>query len=307
MFLQTNIVFAQQDPNITMYMNNILLINPAYAGSQKDIQASLVNRNQWVSFAGAPALQSFNIHSPLNYNKIGLGLQMLNQSIGAENYFSTTLSYAYKINFSKGILSFGLNAGIKQYKLNFSRMNIKDLDDKFILEGKTNVTIPDIGSGIFYKSKKFNFGFSALHLAQNRIAYLKDNRSKLRRHYYLFASHDIIITERFKITPNVLIKYVEGAPLQVNFTTMMEYRDRLWTGLSYRTGDALCFFGGLNFKSLSGNISLLRVGYSYDWTTSGLTKYNSGTHEIILNCNFKLPKSIKKLKMKKVTKSPLFF
>jgi len=50
----TGLIHAQQDVMISQYMFNGLFLNPAYAGSHKYYTSTLLNRNQWVNFTGAP-------------------------------------------------------------------------------------------------------------------------------------------------------------------------------------------------------------------------------------------------------------
>ena len=60
----------------------------------------------------------------------------------------------------------------------------------------------------------------------------------------------------------------------------MLYRERIWLGLGYRTGDALV--GMLEYQVNP----MLRVGYAYDMTTSKLRTHTSGCHEVILGIDF---------------------
>ena len=53
------LILAQQDPLYTQYMDNLLIINPAYAGSKDIGNVLLVARNQWVSLPNSPITRSF--------------------------------------------------------------------------------------------------------------------------------------------------------------------------------------------------------------------------------------------------------
>ena len=61
---------AQFDYMFTQYMFNETFINPAYAGSKEAMSASILHRQQWVSFSGRPVTTSFNLHGPLMGNSI---------------------------------------------------------------------------------------------------------------------------------------------------------------------------------------------------------------------------------------------
>jgi hypothetical protein len=59
----------------------------------------------------------------------------------------------------------------------------------------------------------------------------------------------------------------------------------VWLGLSYRTKDALSVMLGYLHKNW------MMVGYSFDYTTTRLRNYSSGTHEIVLGLRFSPPKT----------------
>ena len=109
---------AQQLPQFTQYMYNTIAVNPAYAGSRGVMSIVGLNRNQWVGFDGGPSTQTLSIHSPLRNEKIGLGLSMLNDKTGDENFTYFYGDFSYTINASEDIkVAFGLKAGATNYKL----------------------------------------------------------------------------------------------------------------------------------------------------------------------------------------------
>jgi len=74
--------------SVDQYLNNGLIINPAYAGSRDVLSGTLMHRSQWIGFEGAPVSQILAIHSPLKNDKIGLGLMIDNFSIPSVQYNS---------------------------------------------------------------------------------------------------------------------------------------------------------------------------------------------------------------------------
>ncbi|NCP52868.1 MAG: type IX secretion system membrane protein PorP/SprF, partial [Flavobacteriales bacterium] len=52
--------------------------------------------------------------------------------------------------------------------------------------------------------------------------------------------------------------------------------EKLEAGLGYRLGDAVSAL--VNFRVTPE----LRIGYAYDYTTTNLSSYNSGSHEIFI-------------------------
>ena len=73
-----------------------------------------------------------------------------------------------------------------------------------------------------------------------------------------------------------------------------QFNERFWVGASYRNEDAIVGMLGMNITEK------LKVGYSYDFTTSELKNYSDGTHEIMLGYCFmvkkKVPVSIKNVR-----------
>jgi type IX secretion system PorP/SprF family membrane protein len=84
------------------------------------------------------------------------------------------------------------------------------------------------------------------------------------------------ISEMFTVKPSFLLKAVSGAPIQADLNANIWYGDLLGAGVSYRHKESLVGMLELQVSPL------LRIGYSYDHTTSKLIFYNSGTHEIML-------------------------
>ena len=110
---------AQYEPQFTQYMNNEQFINPAYAGTREHLAATMLYRYQWIGIEGSPRTATFGVHSPFMYNKIGLGLCIMNDRIGVTNQTGVFANYAYHLPTSdKGTLSFGLQLNRPcQYKI----------------------------------------------------------------------------------------------------------------------------------------------------------------------------------------------
>jgi hypothetical protein len=62
----------------------------------------------------------------------------------------------------------------------------------------------------------------------------------------------------------------------------------LWAGLTYRIGDEIAPMVGYKYPFSDG--SVLRIGYAYGITTSVIGNYSNGSHDIMLNYNFKISK-----------------
>ena len=60
--------WAQQEALYSHHMYNVMAVNPAYAGYEKLMSATLIHRSQWASISGAPRYQTFSIQAPIGKN-----------------------------------------------------------------------------------------------------------------------------------------------------------------------------------------------------------------------------------------------
>jgi hypothetical protein len=88
-------------------------------------------------------------------------------------------------------------------------------------------------------------------------------------------------------------KIVSGAPVTVDASANFLLYEKLTLGAAYRWDDAVSALAGFQ---ISRN---LWAGYSYDYSTTELSKYNDGSHEIIIRFQL-MPKTTR-------IKSPRFF
>ncbi|MGB5363988.1 MAG: type IX secretion system membrane protein PorP/SprF, partial [Aureibaculum sp.] len=112
-------------------------------------------------------------------------------------------------------------------------------------------------------------------------------------HFFVTSGYVFELSETLKFKPSFLAKGVSGAPLSIDVSTNFLFNERLELGLNYRMGDSVS--GLINF----GVTPDLRIGYAYDYTTTNLGNYNSGTHEMFLLWDIDFSK--------KNLKSPRFF
>ena len=87
--------WGQQRPLQSLYMFDPLLVNPAYAGTQTQLSATAIYRNQWVNLEGAPQTFTATAHSGFLQNRVGLGVIMAKDVIGIHDDLSFYGVYAY--------------------------------------------------------------------------------------------------------------------------------------------------------------------------------------------------------------------
>ena len=98
---------------------------------------------------------------------------------------------------------------------------------------------------------------------------------------YLSGGYSFDLSPSLSLKPALHIKS-DGASTQLDINANFHYKDIVWLGASYRLQDAIVIMAGVNlFKGL-------RIGYSYDVTTSPIKTYSSGSHEIMLGYCYKI-------------------
>src|SRR5688572_14951868 len=109
--LSTSKLTAQQDPMLSQYMFNGMVLNPAYTGSHEYSTLNNLYRGQWVGFKGAPHTGLISYDSPLAKNTMGLGGILCFDHIGVSNKMDFSINYAYHIRLGqKAKLALGLRA-----------------------------------------------------------------------------------------------------------------------------------------------------------------------------------------------------
>ena len=278
-----SISYAQQDAQYTQYMYNTISVNPGYAGSRDVLNLTGLYRTQWVGLDGAPKTMTFSAHSPLRNNRLGLGVSLVRDQIWIMDETYIDIDFSYTINTSNtGQLAFGLKAGAHLLNIDFARTNPENTtDDNFDPSNNIdNKFSPNVGFGIYYHTDRFYLGYSAPTLLRTKfydndvssISYL----AKDRINHYLIAGYVFDLNADLKLKPAVLFKAVAGAPLQMDLSGNLLLNEKLTLGLAYRWDAALS--GLIGFQISDG----LMIGYAYDWETTELNNYNSGSHEIIL-------------------------
>ena len=276
---------AQQEPQFTQYMLNTLTINPAYSGSSEAISAVLLVRQQWVGFDGAPSTQTVNVHSPLVKKNIALGLSLVHDKIGPVKQTGLFADFAYRVLISENsILSAGIKFGIDNFSNDLSKLVAIESQDNAVQKDIGGRTMLNVGFGLYYQHEKFYTGFSIPKLIQNE--YDKDNDISVseldmqRRHYYLIGGGIVKLNKNLKLKPSFQLKMVSGAPVSFDLTAGLLLYDRLMVGMMYRAKDAI---GGIvQYDLMKG----LKLGYAYDLTTTNLSTFNSGTHEILISYDY---------------------
>lgn len=280
---------AQQDPQFSQFMFDRLSINPGYAGIKNELCFTGFYRQQWTGFDGAPVTTMINGHMPISSINSGVGLTFYSDELGQQQntLFRGHYSYHFK-NVGTGKLGLGASIGYLSSSLGNEWIALDDIaNDATISAETTSAGTIDFSLGAYYHADKFYIGLSSTHLSEGE---LKDMSISTARHYYVMAGYTYALSSSVDLIPNVLVKS-DASSTQFDVNLLGMYKNMLWAGVSYRAEDAIAPMIGYRHQMPDGR-SAIRIGYSYDVTTSSLNNYSTGSHEVMLNYCMKLRKPL---------------
>jgi type IX secretion system PorP/SprF family membrane protein len=298
LLLMVSSAFPQHDPQYSMNMYNYQIINPGYCGSNDAVCASILYRNQWMGFDGAPTTYLAAANTDIKSINCGAGITFYSDKLGFEINNGMKVAFDYRLKMgdktNQGALGIGLSIGFLNKSLEADWITPMYLQDPTHNDPYTDPAIPhsqskmafDTDFGLFYK-QSFNSGndvllagLSTTHLNQAKMKFDVATMPYLKRHYYITASYyKQLPWPEWELRPSLFIK-ADGATAQFDLNLQAIYKRQFWAGASYRIGDAFVAMAGYTFPMNLG------FGIAYDITTSQLAKYCNGSFEVMLRYCF---------------------
>lgn len=277
-------VYAQQEPNYSLYRYSMNVINPAYAGADGNTSIAANLKSQWVNVQDAPETQSFFFATPLG-KRVGIGVSVVSDQTFIEKQTSYNIDFSYQLPISDDTsLYLGLKAGGGTYNIDSNGLSnysifpidpaIENIDDGFN---------PNFGVGAYLVNDKYFVSLSVPALLKTdsvdsdsgRVTYATSNA-----HVYFSGGYNFKLNENTEFRPSTLIRYVSGAPLSLDFTAAFKFFDKLEFGAAYRTDDAISGFVMLSLANW------VNIGYAYESSTvSEISDAGNGTYEILFQLN----------------------
>lgn len=298
--LATTTILAQQDRALTHFTYDKMSFNPAATGVKPGYCGTLIYRNQWDKFIGAPNSFVFNAEGNFPTFNSGIGISFAHDAIGFQRTNKFYLNYAYHLNLPSigGVLSFGAGLGMINVGLNptwVTPSGLSPTTDPSLNVGKTSATTFDMNFGIYYSGKQgkndYYAGVSVTHLTQLQ---LKNVFYSNKLHFVVMGGYMINIGDTpWAVEPNVIVQS-DFVKTSVNINALVYWMKKLRFGVGYRIPESLALLVGWRQSFGKKSNMAVDIGYSYDITTnSTLATYSKGSHEIMLKfCWIKPPKPV---------------
>jgi len=270
------VLFAQQDPIYTQYILNPMVINPAYAGLGNNLNAMVSYRTQWAGLDGQPQTINASGNVSLIDNRVGTGITLTRDKIGATTSTEFNASFAYKLPLGDDkVLSFGMQGGVLNFKNDYSGLNIYDNDDPAFTSGERGTRI-NIGAGVILKSERLLLGLSVPRLLPSTFKNGGQEFDLYNQHLYVFGAYVWYLNERIRFKPTVLLRTVKGAPASVDLAANLNFNALHTVGVFTRNFNTY----GLLLQTLLAD--KFRLGYVFELPTGKSVGANFTSHEISL-------------------------
>ena len=281
LLLLVNSIYSQQEAQYSQYMYNTISVNPAYAGSRNVLSVLALHRSQWVGLEGAPTTSTFSINTPIPETNLGLGISAISDRIGPTEQTTVSVYISYTIRLSeKTNLSFGAKGTASFFSFDQYRVTPFQANDPKWKSLSSNMS-PNFGVGMYLHSDKYYLGLSIPNLMESN--FYNDNEIAInsqRMNYYFIGGYVFDVSNWIKFKPAIVSKIVTGAPVQLDLSGNALFMDKFVLGAAYRVDAALTGLAGFQVNDA------LFVGYSYDFDTTNLSRYNIGSHEVFIRYEF---------------------
>ena len=288
--------------------DNYYLLYPSMAGVSNCGKVRLTGRKQWFDHEKAPELQTISVNTRIGDSRSAIGAIAFNDVNGYHSQSGAYLTYAHHILFSRSeldldMLSFGISAGMIQYKLDETSFLAGGFDP--IIAGiEQSATDFNIDFGFSYQYLEFYAHASIKNLLNNDgINFNEQGLSYNNLRTYLFSTGYLFNSSsgNWNYEPSIMFAYKDATQETFLDTNFKVYREtdfgRIWAGLSYRRS-----FDGAEYLNSANQIRAQKLeyitpllglefngfvfAYNYSYQSNSVVFDNGGYHQITLGFNF---------------------
>ena len=303
--------FSRAQEGLPIYSDyltdNYYLIHPSMAGVANSGKVRLTARQQWFGQDNAPNLQTLSVNSRIGESSSGVGAIVYNDKNGYHSQTGAYLTYAHHLMFSRNpidlnMLSFGLSAGMIQYKLDETSF-LADGFDPIIAGIEQSATNFNIDFGFSYHFINFYAHATVKNaLANDGINFNEQGLSYNNLRTYLFSAGNVFdkIGGEWSYEPSVMFIYRDATKESSFDVNMKVYKEmefgKVWGGLSYRRSlDGAEFLNGTGVSSqklqyitplIGVNYNNYVFAYTYSYQSNSVVYNNGGFHQLTLGINF---------------------
>jgi len=286
-------------PVFTQYLaENNFVISPTYAGISDNLRIRANGLTQWVGIKDAPDNQSlyadFRIAS-----RSGVGLSLYNDKNGNTIQTGAKFSFAHHLildYYSKQYLSFGISYNMNYFKIDIQNFNTtieQPVLDPFVTDDRATMN-NNFDVGVLYRNKGFFASFNANNILEKKIDDdIRVSEPSMLLNYQIYSGYTFKGPKKSGLEYEPSIYYQmfssdnrSSTDVNFKFRKFNKNEDYYWAGISYR------FLNDqplkpLNIGPMAGfKKNMFYFGYAYQFTTTELSGFNSGTHVVTIGLDF---------------------
>ncbi|MEY4011312.1 MAG: hypothetical protein RIT22_436 [Bacteroidota bacterium] len=285
LLLVSSALMAQQETAYSFYRQHLNLVNPASVGIDSITVATTTLRKQWTGVANAPETQAVSFGTTLG-KKVGFGMTVISDKtfVEKQTYFSVDFSYKLKMSETADVY-FGIKAGGNSYNVNTSGLETYNVQADPALASISTFN-PNVGVGAVYKEGPMYISLSIPRLLNTKRATNEAGYASVATdspHIYLSGGYDVPLQGEFSsliLKPSAMLRYVAGAPVSLDLTTMLQIDKTFELGAMYRTDKA---YAAMATVLISNR---LLFGFAYEMSTQPTLAAARNTNEILLQFKF---------------------
>ena len=285
--------------------DNYYLIHPSMAGVANCNKLRLTGRQQWFGQENAPSLQTLSINGRIGDSQSGVGAIVFNDQNGYHSQTGAYLTYAHHLMFSRNtidlnMLSFGLSAGMIQYKLDETAF----VEFDPIIAGiEQSATDFNVDFGFSYHFINFHAHATIKNLLKNEGVNINEQGvSYDNLTTYLLSVGNVFskFGSDWSFEPSVLYAYKDATQESFIDANFKAYRDfefgSVFAGISYRRSfDGAEYIDGNSISSqklqyftplLGIEYNNFMFAYTYSYQANSVVLDNGGYHQLTLGFNF---------------------
>ena len=279
---------AQQEGQFSWFNYNQIAYNPAYSGAGGQGQLTLLHRQQWMGFEGAPTNTSLAFSTPLAGDRVGLGIGVQRFSQGLLDQYRASMAYSYSVPLTPDVrLRLGLQGAIHYYRMDLSDPELvtdQILDPSLPVGQMLDRYTGNVGAGLYLEVREsVFFGVSSPGFYPVEIGYNEDvlRTAEETAHVYAYGGGRFELSEAVVFRPAILLSYAANAPITTVVNTSFIFKESFLGGLSGRFGSG-GGFESVNFMVGYQAAERLLIGAAYDLGVSELRDYHSGSAELLV-------------------------
>lgn len=295
-----------QEAQFTSNAENMLLSNPAYAGTNAQMNTYGIHKNQYFGIFQTTAL-GFDTRVKMFKKDHGVGMTIFQDKNDMIEDLIINFIYSYRHSVWNGTIGYGVQFGFNNMTW-LGSLNDSSLTSKYGQEYSSEIQRYatevksfkfDIGLGGYYQDDKLYLGASLSHLnrPEMSITNTEDAYLYLPRTLSLSAGYTISPIKRpdFEIKPSVFFKMI-GNNFQTDFVTDIWYLKRFKGGIGFRLQESIFFLAGWQMKNG------MYLGTAYDVVTNhiALGQPGYGSLEFLFRYSFNIEFAKRDFKYKSI-------